>query len=786
MYGEYMLRFDYFNPGSRINLPEVAACLNVQSSEFEILASHHGGMGVCFQLKSLSDLETYALKCIRPDLLGDQDSLERFHEELNVWLSASVCDAVVEAIHIVLINELPCILATWMEGGDLTQTLSTLNPAQKFETIVRITRSLQWAQTKLGIIHRDLKPSNILFDKELLAYLSDWGLSRPLQRAFVVASSGKDIPTVDREDRTQQGSFLGTVTYAAPEQIRNAAMVDHRADIYALGCVMFELETGSPPFTGTSFQEIAYQHLHVSPPKLGGLFRQTTLGLENVINRCLAKKPGDRYATYEELEQDLLAVAGKQKFALDRCVISERYKRHPLGKGHASQQQTIANADVKGKGVALVEFDDIAPYLEEAENLIAMGRYKEAEALLRPHYMPSMIIGSDAWHFAHSVACGYAYCLQNISDRLDEALDIYVSLNLLEKKPAGFYVNYSHALNQADKDLNAKKVCEQGLTHFPDDLDLLGNYTISLIGCGEVKEAQTVAMRRLEMRRDVHSIEEAAAVLGIQRDHLRNRDLPQAMSLAEKQYSLIKEGLVLNPLFPSLRISEIQFLRFALSGDKILNACQTMMYDQKIHPTYRQLAFLEEVEEISESQHFKTALEMIDKTVNANSFSTNFDTTLQERLFFIKHKIYADRYMIGKDNQSGERILIPEIVDYFLEKEGEKYPHPVMTARVLEWMGHINEAEDLFREVIKTSEDSWNSRKELVLLLQRDGRLKETLSEANLLIESAPWRAESFDVLSYVAEKVGDTKLANHAKKKGNQTYDKEKKLFEKLRTLIS
>ncbi len=781
-----MLHFDYLNPGSRINLPEVAACLNVQIPEFEILASHPGGMGICFQLKSLSNLETYALKCIRPDLLGDQDSFERFHEELDVWLSASVCDAVVEAIRIVRLNEFPCILATWMEGGDLTQTLSTLNPAQKFETIVRITRSLQWAQTKLSIIHRDLKPSNILFDKELLAYLSDWGLARPLQRAFVVASSGKDISIVDRKNRTQQGSFLGTVTYAAPEQIRNAAMVDHRADIYALGCVMFELETGIPPFTGTNFQEIAYQHLHVSPPKLGGLFRQTTLGLENVINRCLTKEPRDRYATYEELEQDLLTVADKQKFVLDRCVISERYKRHPLGKGHVSQQQTIANAGVKGKGVALVEFDDIAPYLEEAENLMDLGRYTEAEVLLRPGYIPDLIRGSKTWHFGHSFAGNYAYCLQNIKDRLDEALEIYSTLNPSQEKPDVFYVNYSQALNLAQKSVDAKRVCEQGLTYFPDDIDLLGNYTISLMKCGQIEEAQTVAMRRLAIRRDVHSIEEAAAVLRIRRDHLRNRDLPRAMSLAEKQYSLIKEGLVLNPLFPSLRISEIQFLRFALSGDKILNACQTMMDDQKIHRTYRQLAFLEEVEEISEGQHFNFALEMIDKTVSEDAFSTNFDATLQKRLLFIKHKIYAERYMIGRDDQSGKRIFIREIIDYFLKKEDGKYPHPVMTARVLEWMGHINEAEDIFREVIKTSEDSWESGKELVLLLQRDGRLKEALSEANLLVESAPWRAESFDVLSYLAEKVGDTKLANHAKKKGNLIFDKEKKLFEKLRTLIS
>ena len=434
------------------------------------------------------------------------------------------------------------------------------------------------------------------------------------------ASSEKEFDGVGRPDRTQLGSFLGTVTYAAPEQIKDASTVNHQADIYALGCIMFELETGSPPFTGTSFQEIAYQHLHVSPPKLEGMFRQTTLGLEGVINRCLAKELGARYATYEELEQDLLTVASKRNFTLDRCVISERYKRHPLGKGHISQQRTIANAPVKGKDVAVVEFDDIAPYLEEAGNLITLGRYKEAEVLLRPHYMPDFFTGSTIWHFAHSVACNYAYCLQHISGRLDEALEIYVSLNPLKKKPAVFYINYSHALNQANKNVDSKKVCEHGLTHFPDDIDLLGNYTISLMGCGEIEIAETVAMRRLAMRRDVNSIEEAAIILSIQRDRLRNRDLPQAMSLAEKQYSLIKEGLVLNPHFPSLRIAEIRFLRFALGGDKFLDACQAMIYDQEIHPTYRQYAFLEMVEEISESQHFNSALEMINKTVSEDTF----------------------------------------------------------------------------------------------------------------------------------------------------------------------
>ena len=161
-------------------------------------------------------------------------------------------------------------------------------------------------------------------------------MARPLRNALVRASGEMGLTAIDRPDRTQLGSFIGTVTHAAPEQIMDASTVDHRADIYALGCIMFELETGTPPFTGTSIQEIAHKHLHVPPAKIGGMFRQTTLGLERVIARCLVKDPNARYSTYEELERDLLIVADKRNFVLNRCAISERYKRHQLGEGPSS------------------------------------------------------------------------------------------------------------------------------------------------------------------------------------------------------------------------------------------------------------------------------------------------------------------------------------------------------------------------------------------------------------------------------------------------------------------
>lgn len=776
-----MLDFHHLKPGSQLNLPEVVGNLDVQHPEFELLKIHPGGMGVCFQLKSLSNLQTYALKCIHPDLLGDHNSLNRFHDELEVWISASVCNAVAEAIAIVRINDVPSVLATWMEGGDLTRARLKLDPARKFESIVRICRALHWAQMKLGVIHRDLKPANILFDRDLLAYLSDWGIARPLRNAFASAGDKADVASIDRPDRTQLGSFLGTMTYAAPEQIMSTTVVDHRADIYALGCIMFELETGSPPFAGSSIQEIAVKHLNVSPPKLGGLFRKTTLGLERVINRCLAKDPNARYATYEDLEHDLLTIAKKRNFNLDRCIISERYRRHQLGKGYAVQQRVLANTPANDKGLGVVEFEDMLPYLEEASNLMALKRHQEAEVLLRPHFIPETIKGSTGWHFGHSCAEIYAFCLQHISGRLDEAMDIYAVLSPARDKPAEFYINYSLALLRDSKWTDAKKVCQRGLAHFPEDIDLLGNYTISLRNCGDIEEAQTVAMRRLTIRRDVHSIEETAGVLTVKRDRLRDSNLPQAISLAEMEYNLIKEGLTLNPGFPSLRITEIQFLRFANAGSKALETCQAMINDEQIPGEYRQLALLEMVEEMGESEHFKTALELIDKFMNEN-----LSVRVQERLSFIKWKIYADRYMIGHDDQSGKRIVVQEIVDYFLAKKEGEYPYPVMTARVLEWIGQIKEAETILRGVISDPENSWNARKELAFLLQRDGRFKEGIAEANNLTEAAPWRAESYDALSYIACKAGDAKLASEAKRKADHVFDEEMQLFEKLQTLIS
>ena len=130
-----MLHPQYFRSGSEIELPELSAYVLNGNPKFSVLGVHAGGMGICIQLKHVGTEAQYALKCVRPDLIGDKTSLDRFHGELQVWLSASMCSLVAEALAVVRINEAPCVLGVWMQKGDLAHALPHLSPQQKFEAV---------------------------------------------------------------------------------------------------------------------------------------------------------------------------------------------------------------------------------------------------------------------------------------------------------------------------------------------------------------------------------------------------------------------------------------------------------------------------------------------------------------------------------------------------------------------------------------------------------------------------------------------------------------------------
>ncbi len=768
----------YFKEGSVLILPEILGRHRDRDPYFIIKRVYPGGMGICVRLEHKSTGFEYALKCVKPELIGKKSSRDRFYDELMVWLSASVCSLIAEAIEIVRINEFPCVLATWMSGGDLHSRIKKLTPQEKFEVILRTVRGLKWAYENLGIIHRDVKPSNILRDKDGLSYITDWGLARPVMNQISSINSPLQENSFDRPDRTQTGSFVGTILYASPEQIEGLKDIDHRADIYSLGCLFYELETGAPPFTGNSALEIAYKQMHEKAPVLGGLFHRTDLGLEQIISKCLEKDPSRRYKTYQALESDLLVIAKDRGFDINLCEPSERYDRSHIGKGYKEFKKFLIKSTIKGNvGYAVGEHSQMKKYLEEASNLIALGRYQEAEQILWHFYFPDLSSPGEKFLLGHTSALDYAFCCMNISGRLTDALDICERLKDIQDKPDTYYVNYSLALLRSSQPDKAKSICEEGLVLFPGNLDLIGNYTISLLLLSQLDAALESAHKRIKIQRDIHSIEELASVLAALRREERNGDLPQAIEFGKKEGKLINEGLALNPGYMSLMLAEIKLFRFSHDATTVGKICNSYITSNEVHIHLRELALVELLYQLKNERSFDRLFSVIEKFVGHIQ-----DDEIKAEIIEIKMSTLAENFMIGKDNPDGERVLIKEVVDYYLSTDPSPKLNPTMKARVLEWMAKFDRANELLVNQIKENPKNWDAIRAMALLRQRTDLKDEAYFYGKKLIDIAPWKAESYDTVKYIAKRFDDESLAREMESKGNSVFNKEMDLFRELR----
>ena len=295
-------QFDGFYIGQFLTLSEYDS-----GNNFLVEDIIGGGMGVCVKVKNIKTNKVFALKGIQKVFLNEERAVQRFRRELDIWYVAASCDGVVDTESIVIINGIPYMMAEWVNGGDLYGKLKQMDSCEKIKVFIEIVDALRLIHNQYGIIHRDLKPQNILVTTSGRPLIADWGLAKIYSEKLLDQNIKKKIPS--SPNLTMAGSHMGTVLYMSPEQIIDSSSVDFRSDIYALGCILHEMETGESPFIGRTIKEIVNRHLYDAPPKLGGFLKRTKLGLEKVISRCLQKNPADRYQSYEEILKDVIKYA---------------------------------------------------------------------------------------------------------------------------------------------------------------------------------------------------------------------------------------------------------------------------------------------------------------------------------------------------------------------------------------------------------------------------------------------------------------------------------------------
>jgi len=255
-----------------------------------------GSMGVVYRATQLVLQRPVALKLIATEVAHDASFRERFKRESQ--LAASIDHPNVIPIYEAGEVDGSLFLAMrYVEGTDLGALVAaegTLAPARAVGIVAQVAAGLSAAHA-LGLVHRDVKPANVLIaaGEDEHVYLADFGLTKH-------ASSAPGL--------TKSGMFVGTLDYSAPEVIRGEG-ADPRADVYALGCVLFHCLTGRPPFVRDSEVATMYAHLHDAAPAPSTIAGAAAV-LDAVVAKALAKDAGERYATAAELGRAARAAIG--------------------------------------------------------------------------------------------------------------------------------------------------------------------------------------------------------------------------------------------------------------------------------------------------------------------------------------------------------------------------------------------------------------------------------------------------------------------------------------------
>jgi serine/threonine protein kinase/DNA-binding response OmpR family regulator len=259
-----------------------------------------GGMGTVYKARHRRMKRVVAIKVLSRSVGQSEKFVQRFQREVEALARLSHPNIVMahdadeaEVGHFLVME--------FVNGRDLATAVEERGPlpmAEAVECILQAARALDYAHRQ-GIIHRDIKPANLLRDTGGVVKVADLGLARfndPLGR-----------PPDEMGGLTQAGSIMGTVVFMPPEQSLGLTTIDHRADIYSLGCTLHYLLTGRPPYQGATMMATLLEHREAPIPSLCAARGEVPATLDQVFRRMVAKKPEERFASMAEVVRALEA-----------------------------------------------------------------------------------------------------------------------------------------------------------------------------------------------------------------------------------------------------------------------------------------------------------------------------------------------------------------------------------------------------------------------------------------------------------------------------------------------
>ncbi|MDF3310961.1 Stk1 family PASTA domain-containing Ser/Thr kinase [Rhodococcus sp. T2V] len=303
-----------------------------------------GGMSEVHLARDVRLSRDVAIKVLRADLARDPTFYLRFRREAQN--AAALNHPAIVAVYDTGEAEtdagpLPYIVMEYVDGDtlrDIVRGEGPMAPRRAMEVISDVCAALDFSHRN-GIVHRDVKPANVMINRAGAVKVMDFGIARAISDAS--------------SPMTQTAAVIGTAQYLSPEQARGE-QVDARSDVYSLGCVLFEILTGEPPFKGDSPVAVAYQHVREDPQTPSVVNPDIPRELDSVILKAMSKNPANRYQTAADMRSDLVRVLGGQRPSAP-MVMSDEDRTTILGAvdsgaGNYRRPQTTTQATASKTG----------------------------------------------------------------------------------------------------------------------------------------------------------------------------------------------------------------------------------------------------------------------------------------------------------------------------------------------------------------------------------------------------------------------------------------------------